>query len=204
MLLLMHGIEPNPGPEGDKSNKPNFTVRTYNCNGLGNIDKFRRVLIKAGKEVQKGGIILLQETHIVDEDLIKLYWKMKYASSCVSTNSGGVMILYDNSWELLEYEVDDEGRFCAVVIENEKMKLLVVNLYCPNNHRDSFEFMENVYDKIYELLDKHPDSFVVLGGDFNACMSEEDYLNRNKTRCETKLTDYIKANNKTCGIMDSY
>ena len=51
--------------------------------------------------MQHGGIALLQETHIVDEGLISMYWKMNFVSSCVSTNRGGVMTLFDNSYKCL-------------------------------------------------------------------------------------------------------
>ena len=65
----------------------NLSVRTYNCNGLGNIDKFRRVLVNVRREVDHGGVVLLQETHIKDENIIKSYWRGGYVSSCISTNS---------------------------------------------------------------------------------------------------------------------
>ena len=34
--------------------------------------------------------------------------------------------------------------------------------------------MEPVYDRIYDLMDRHKDAFLFLGGDFNACMSDDD------------------------------
>jgi exonuclease III len=202
LLLLRQNVESNPGP--DKSIKPNVSVRTYNCNGLGNVSKFRRLLIKLRLEVQRGGIALLQETHIVDENLIKLYWKMNFVSSCVSTNRGGVMTLFDNSYECLEKYVDDEGRMAVVVIENDIMKSIVVNVYCPNDHRVSLVFMGKVYDKIFELMDKHPDAFLIMGGDFNACMSDGDSINRLSSRHETNLTNFIKSNNDNCDLLDAY
>jgi hypothetical protein len=30
-------------------------------------------------------------------------------------------------------------------------------------------FMEIVYDKVYEVMDRHTDAFLIMGGDFNAC-----------------------------------
>ena len=39
-----------------------------------------------------------------------------------------------------------------------------------------------MYDKIFECADRHPDAFVIMGGDFDACMSENDSLNRLSTR----------------------
>jgi hypothetical protein len=118
MLLLRENIEANPGPNNGKI-KPNLTLRTFNCNGLGDINKFRRVLTKLRKEVQSRGIAILKETRIIDENLIKLFWKMNFASSCVSTNRGGVMTLYNNSFECLESYIDNDGRLAMIVIEKE-------------------------------------------------------------------------------------
>ena len=44
ILLLRQGVESNPGPPPN-SQKSNFSVRTYNCNGLGITDKEEVVLI---------------------------------------------------------------------------------------------------------------------------------------------------------------
>ena len=37
-LLLRQNVESNPGPENNTA--PNVVIRTYNCNGLGNVNKF--------------------------------------------------------------------------------------------------------------------------------------------------------------------
>jgi exonuclease III len=203
-ILILGGIETNPGPSTNVMPKSNLTVRTYNCNGLGNINKFRRLLIKIRDEVKKGGIVLLQETHITDENLIKTYCKMNYATSCVSTQSAGVLTLFDNSYECLESSKDESGRMVLVVIENDTEKLIVVNVYCPCDSTLAKTFMESVYDKIYEIMDRHPDAFLIMGGDLNACMTEKDFLDRNYPQSEILLMDYIKANNNTCEIEDAY
>ena len=74
MLLMQGGVESNPGP-GPNNNKSDLEIRTYNCNGLGDINKLRRLFTKVRKEVEKGGIVLLQETHVKDESIIQRYWK---------------------------------------------------------------------------------------------------------------------------------
>ena len=74
IFLITQGIEPNPGPE----KKSNLSIRTFNCNGLGNTNKLRRLLTKVRQKVKLGGIVLLQETHLKSEEVIKLYWKMNY------------------------------------------------------------------------------------------------------------------------------
>ena len=57
MLLLSQGVERNPGPAMQKMQKSNVSIRTYNCNGLGVVDKFRRILVKIMSEVGSGGIV---------------------------------------------------------------------------------------------------------------------------------------------------
>ncbi len=56
--------------------------------------------------------------------------------------------------------------------------------------------MEKVSDKIFELLDKHPAAFVIVGGDFNVFVSDN--------KQELHLTDYTKANSSTCEVMDAF
>jgi exonuclease III len=122
-----------------------------------------RRIQESRKEVQLGGIAMLQETHITKDNLIKLYWKIKFVSSCVSANRGGVIKLYDNSFESTECYTDEDGRLALIVIEKELIKTLVVNVYCPNDHKNSYVSKEKVYDKIFELMCKHPDAFFVMG-----------------------------------------
>jgi hypothetical protein len=56
--------------------------------------------------------------------------------------------LYDNSFECVESYTDEEVRVAIMVIENEKLKTVVVNVFYPNDHKASFEYMDKVYDKI--------------------------------------------------------
>ena len=155
MLLIRGGVETNPGPVVINSGKPakiNLSIRSFNCNGLGNVDKFRRLLVKARNEVKKGGFVLLQETHIKDENIIKLYWNMNYVSSCISTQSAGVMILFDETYECLETFRDAGGRMAIAVVKNNLEKLIIVNIYAPCDPVLAIEFMGLVYNKVYEII----------------------------------------------------
>jgi hypothetical protein len=119
------------------------------------------------REVQLGGIALLQETHIVNEKLMTFYWNINFVYSCVITNRRGVNTLYDNSFECVESYTGDEGRVAIVVIENEKLKAVIVNVNWPKDHKSCCVFMEKVCDKIFELFDKCSDAFIIMLGDFN-------------------------------------
>ena len=53
-LLSRGRVELNPGPNRNNSapnGKYNLKILTYNCNGLGNSDKMRRVFTKCRPEV---------------------------------------------------------------------------------------------------------------------------------------------------------
>ena len=63
--------------------------------------------------------MLLQETHIKDEEIIKLYWRGGYVSSCISTNIAGVIILFKNGYECIKKSIDAGGRFASVVLESK-------------------------------------------------------------------------------------
>ena len=62
----------------------------------------------------------------------------------------------------------------------------------------------STYDKINELMDRHEDAFMILGGDSNAWMRVNDTLNRCTTANEVIFADYIRSNNSTCEVMDTY
>ena len=88
------------------------------------------------------------------------------------------------------------GQLAIAVIENELEKLIMANVYVPCDPVVAFGFKESVYDKLYDVMDRHADAFLIMGGgDFNACFNaEQDSINRHKSINDTKLTDYIKTN----------
>ena len=83
------------------------------------------------------------------------------------------MILFCGGYECIVKSTDAGGRFAVAVLESDIIKVIVANVYCPNDHVASKVFMENVYDKIYEIMDRHTDAFFILGGDFNrSCFNQ--------------------------------
>ena len=92
LTLLAQGIERQPGPVSKRST---LSILTYNCNGLGDPKKLKRLLLKLNVLVNKGCIVFLQETHIVDTKYLEMIWKHSFLSNCIKTNSAGVIILYN-------------------------------------------------------------------------------------------------------------
>ncbi len=69
MLLLMQNLESNPGPTAT-----NLSIVTFNCNGLGDQKKLRKLLNKLLPMVERNCIILLQETHCIHNEVLEKLW----------------------------------------------------------------------------------------------------------------------------------
>ncbi len=112
MMLLQYGISPNPGPENAK--KSNLSFITYNCRGLMDGRKLRRVLAKVGPLVDKNCIVALQETHKIDDRLLKLYWKHNFICNCNHSNKRGVFLLFNNEFKVNKFETDKDD--CYIIV----------------------------------------------------------------------------------------
>jgi hypothetical protein len=54
---------------------------TYNCNGMANKNKLKRIISKSNKIVEKGGVVMLQETHITKDNQISFLTKNEFQIS---------------------------------------------------------------------------------------------------------------------------
>jgi exonuclease III len=205
--LLRQNIESNPGFSTENKNSEHskiLSVYSYNSNGLGDRKKLRRILAKVSPIVEKGGVILIQETHLNDTSYLKTVWKYNFVSNCIRSNSAGVIILYNNEYKTLDTFSDEKGRNIIVAIENDDVKLIISNAYFPNDHKEGIVFAEGMYLKILEFQHKFPEHQTIAGGDFNTCMSTTDSLNRNNSTVEKCLSETITMNNKITKLSNAY
>ena len=202
--LLKQNVESNPGMNTRKENSVTIPIITYNCNGLGDKKKLKRLLFKVGPKVEKGAIVLLQETHLKDTKFFEMIWKHNFVSNCKSTNSAGVIILYNKNYEITDKYCDEEGRNIIIAIENDDTKLIISNAYFPNDHKIAILFAEKMYLKLLEFQHNLPEYQTISGGDFNACISSNDSVNRNSSTTETFLSDTICSNNRITNLVDAY
>ena len=204
-LLIRHGIHPHPGPHDNvERSRSNLSIITYNCRGLRNLGKLRRILAKLGCLVNKGAIIALQETHAVEEKHLITYWKHKYIMNCKSNDQKGVILLFNKDFNVITQYCDDNDRTIIAKIVNENTSIIISNLYCPNNHRESIDMLEKVYEKILELFYESPESYIIIAGDMNFCMSDNDSTNRNQSKQEAEVVRNVLNNNKMLKLTDAY
>jgi exonuclease III len=154
--------------------------------------------------VNKGCIVFLQETHIVDTKYLEMIWKHGFLSNCVKTNSAGVIILYNKQYDLVHNYADHEGRQLIAVLGNDERKLIVVNAYFPNDHKQGVTFAKQMYTKVLEVQAEYPDHITFCAGDMKVCLFSNDSLNRIGSQNENLLSDVIRNNNKVTELLDAY
>ena len=219
-ILLSGDIERNPGPEstgqqkdstgnwGKKKNSFNeIDIVTYNCRGLKDYKKLKRLLNTCSKILQKCrlGIVLLQETHL-DRDGTKkldLMWRGKYVSSPGEGASRGCVTLFDSSWGVDDSYESIDGRLTVTALTSGNVSIIVVNSYAPNDH--NLNNFEELFNKLIEYKDKFPDHEVVLAGDLNLVMNKEsDSINRVDSAQERISRDLITNNLAVLDMFDVF
>ena len=152
-----------------------FKICSYNCHGF---NATKRDYIAA--LLDKLDILLLQEHWLSDLQLGTLttidsnflyYGVSGFDNSEILLGRpyGGCAILWRSSLFVNICPVSvDSKRVCAVHVSNDSWKLLLVNVYMPYEGDESKtdEFVHTL-SLIEELVDHHPDSHVIIGGDFN-------------------------------------
>lgn len=140
---------------------------SYNVKGLNSPGKSSKVL----KEVQRYGadIVFLQETHLVQEEGIKLDTRNYPAWIYCDTptkRAKGVVIGFSQrtKFTLLDKRVDIEGLFLFIKIKLGGKIYTLANIYCPN--RDPIKYLSRTLNRLVEFREGE----VILAGDFNLCI----------------------------------
>ena len=129
----------------------------------------------------KADIVCLQETHLIQKDLniLRKEWNIDYFIAGNSTNSRGVMIMINNSFE---YKVnqcikDPDGRYLIIELSiTNLVNIFIINLYAPN--RDDPVWFTTLFDKVHSLSNGSE----IWTGDWNAALTANDIYNYNTLR----------------------
>ncbi len=92
----------------------------------------------------------LQETHKIDDRLLKLYWKHNFIRNCNHSNKKGVVLLFSYEFKVNKFETDKDDRYIIVGLESSFLNLIVGNVYFPNDHKEAISFTDNFYTKLLE------------------------------------------------------
>ena len=190
ILLLRSNIERNPGP---------VKFISVNCRGLSSKVKLLSTIGKLRKECLKNdeAIIFLQETHLDDVELISNSWEGTVViRSFFSSSQRGTIIILKGNFKVVALEIDPDGRYCMINATNNQIpefnSLTLVNIYAPNNHRDSMIFFSRMFEALARFNESYQDPEIIIAGDFNFVFDEEvDCQNRNVTNDEKRLAEQV-------------
>ena len=174
-------------------------IASLNVRGLQDNNKRKRIFQTFRNS--KFDIILLEENHSTDEDVIP--WKKDWIgraffSSLNSTKSGVAILCKESKNFKVEFENSDKaGSIISVTVETQKNKFQITNLYAPNIplQRKSF------FDKLKSYVT--PKYEVTLGGHFN--MVENLTMDRqggNPNRQHLYRSEQLNEIKQYCNLID--
>ena len=142
---------------------------SLNCRGLRNHEK-RTTLFRIAKEL-RAQIILLQETHFIQNDIdeLRIQWGKNMYHSYGTNRARGTSILVsdDCNENVQELYVDDEGRVVVIEIVKGNLELALANVYAPNV--DDPKFFSNVINTLEQSFCAEK----MIMGDFNMVLNPE-------------------------------
>ncbi len=128
-LLIRQNIKLNPGPQKfekiTKTKPKTMEIITYNCNGLGNRAKLKRVISKSNKILDNRGIVMLQESHVMKLEQLELLTKHKIQINQFKTNSAGVVTLISNDFIIIENLKVGPGRQLYTVAQRDALSCAI-------------------------------------------------------------------------------
>ena len=174
----------------------NIHLCTANVKGLR--DKEKRLRLYEWINNQKCNIMFIQESHFDKEieESIKLETNSKIYYSHGSKASRGVATFIDSrlEFDLLDFHKDTEGRILLLNVEIENIIYSLVNIYAPNYETDR----KNFYKKLNDFINENAMGIVILGGDTNDALTNNDrkILNNNKKKIKPvgSLKTLIQSN----------
>jgi len=203
LLILSNDVESNPGPKED-----NLNVATYNVQGCRDLKKLKRLCNRLHKApFGRNWVFNLQETHLLDRNILPYHWKWGNVQSPGSGNSSGVAILYNKSYfdKILDSGFDNEGKYCYLVSSKIDETYLFLNIYAPNDHYRSQTFFERINLLINSFVDSYPLINIIVSGDFNLVFDVNlDSIGRNQTKQEKRVVSSVQELMIKFNLKDSY
>ena len=219
-LLMSGDVEENPGPNtpddgGSTNNSPDPRVKshdhleviTYNCRGLKEYKKLKRVINTFAGIIKKRplSIMFLQETHLGTESInkIKVMWRGNFTLSPGEGGSRGCITLIDKRWVIEEQFESLDGRMACTVMSCEQLAVIAINVYAPNDH--DISCFDALFDKLLELKDKYPEHMITAAGDLNIVLDQHcDSINRQVTKNELISSKLVRDNLRVLELVDSF
>ena len=174
-----------------------LSVKTFNVNGMGQVDKRVAIFNKIRKY---NCIALLQETHSTPSCENK--WKKEWGGQIIflhgSSNSTGVAILFPHmDYSIVDKIIDNGGRLIIVKVNIDNNSYIISNIYAPtkDHKKDQLDFITMAKPKLL----KFENETFFLCGDFNICMN----LKLDKQECMSEKNDNPEYRKEVLSILET-
>lgn len=195
-----------------RMNMDRLSVLTLNTNGIRSAPK-RRALFKKLRNM-KTDFIMLQEIHSTTSE--EKIWLTEWGSGGVFShgvsNSRGVCILFNREcdFKVIHTIKDEDGRFLIIQVEqvggskstpsSTRELWTLVNIYAPTSNEPANQ--SAVLAKVYNHLANLEVQSLIIGGDFNIQMDEDNRSSEpHIARGSTSRNEYL---NQIHAILEEY
>ena len=142
-------------------------------------------------------ILCLQDTHLTPDDELhlKTMWDGEVLLHGIRTNSRGVAILLNNTFEYTIEEVvkDNTGNVMMLNLQLSDMTIKLINIYGPNSDDQKF------YSTISNILNENVQDYTIWCGDFNMILNPSldsyNYSNLNNPKARMTTIKLIEEHN---------
>ena len=187
------------------SSKNNLRFLTLNVRGLNNVEKRTKVfqwLINA-----KSDITFLQETYCTEKALtaFKASWTgINEHAVTDSAHSRGVSILFNPKHKVTieNKHASIDGRLLLLNIELNGKFMTLVNVYANNAEKQRKDLFKKL-EKWITLYARYKDN-LVIAGDMNACLREQDRSNTNAIHLNEKSVAVLRNVINKCNLKDAW
>lgn len=150
-----------------------LSVVSLNTRGLRENVK-RKALFLFAKQF-KTDFVFFQETHSVGNDV--KFWRSQWNNDLWfahgSERSAGVATLKNTfSGNVLEVFSDHFGHFLCLLLSWNNSVFILVNIYGYNLNTENTKLFESLEERILLWFRKHPQAFLLIGGDFNITIND--------------------------------
>ena len=189
--------------------KCELEVISLNVRGLGDTKKVRH-LINSFYKISNGAInsiFLLQETYVLKLDLLRYLWRGESYVTAGNGNSLGCITIVTAPYKIVRaLELGQRGHVLALSKDDpNKVDLVVANVYAPNGFdQEKRTFFDEMLDSISEIKMMYHCNNVLVGGDLNIVLNEDELKNRSYPLAERRLADELKVMFNQVDLVDGW
>ena len=153
----------------------------------------------------KSDVIFLQETYSSAQKLKS--WEVEWGGKMIgghgTNHSRGVMILFKPKLDVnIEQIISDKnGRYILAEVLVEGEKFVFLNIYAPNDQTQQVQFLRGLSNSV---LNKYGGEIIVLGGDLNCVMNENDKCRGRSFEQKKTVIQEMKTLMSTHNLIDTW